>query len=146
VIEVVIAEKKWRKPGLSARLKRAASLALAEERKAGASLTVLLADDARLRHLNKTFRGRNKPTNVLSFPVGKDGYLGDIALAYGVTLEEARAAKKRFADHAAHLVVHGVLHLIGYDHETAREARVMEPLEAKILKKLGISDPYVARA
>jgi probable rRNA maturation factor len=146
MIDIVIADRKWRKPGLSARLKRAATLALKAETKKPASLTLLLADDVRLRDLNKQFRGKNKPTNVLSFPSEERGYLGDVALAYGVTAAEARAAKKRFADHASHLVVHGVLHLLGYDHETARDAKVMEPREIKILSKLGISDPYAARA
>jgi probable rRNA maturation factor len=82
---------------------------------------------------------------VLSFPSDERGYAGDIALAYGITKKEARAAKKPFADHALHLVVHGVLHLAGHDHTTAQDAEVMEPLETKILAKLGVSDPYEVR-
>jgi probable rRNA maturation factor len=146
MIDIVIAERKWRKPGLSARLEQAAQLVLRQHKQAKASLTLLLADDDRLHALNRDFRGKNRPTNVLSFPAGDDGYLGDIALAYGVTAEEAKAAKKTIADHATHLVVHGVLHLLGYDHETERDARIMEPLEVEILAKLGISDPYRVRA
>jgi len=146
MIDIVIADKKWRKPGLSARLKRAAALALKQKRRDKAALTLLLTDDASLKVLNRDFRGKNKPTNVLSFPSRERGYLGDIALAHGVTAAEARAAKKRFADHATHLVVHGVLHLLGHDHETVRDAAVMEPLEVKILGKLGISDPYAGQA
>ena len=72
------------------------------------------------------------------------GYAGDIAIAYGVTSKEAKAAAKSLADHATHLVVHGVLHLAGYDHEAPQDAKVMEPLEAKVLKRLGIADPYAA--
>jgi len=100
-----------------------------------------LADDRKLQALNRDFRGKDKPTNVLSFP-GLEGHGGDIAIAYGVTAKEAKAAAKNFADHASHLVVHGVLHLAGYDHERPKDARVMEPLEARILKRLGIADPY----
>ena len=79
----------------------------------------------------------------MSFP-GSDDYAGDIAIAYGVTAGEAKATNKTFVDHASHLVVHGVLHLAGYDHERPKDAKVMEPLEVKILKRLGIADPYAA--
>ena len=103
--------------------------------------TILLAGDRKLRTLNHNFRGKDKPTNVLSFP-GADGYAGDIAMAYGVTRKEAKAAGKTMADHATHLVVHGVLHLAGHDHERPNEARAMEGLEVKILGRLGIADPY----
>jgi probable rRNA maturation factor len=95
---------------------------------------------------------------VLSFPSGDDfvdarpagrlasadAYAGDIAIAYGVARQEAQEANKQFAGHVMHLVVHGVLHLAGYDHERPRDAKVMEPLEVKILKRLGIADPYAA--
>ena len=109
-------------------------------------LAILLADDARLKALNLAFRRRNKTTNVLSFPAteGTD-YLGDIAIAHGVATEEARARCITLADHAAHLAVHGVLHLLGYDHERACDARVMETLEVLILSELGIADPYAPR-
>jgi probable rRNA maturation factor len=145
-LDLEIADPRWRKArGLAARLKAAAELALrygGAPRKA--ALTILLTGDAHLRSLNHEFRGRNTPTNVLSFPAPRnpDGYLGDIALAFGVTEKEARAANKRFADHATHLTVHGVLHLIGFDHVTPRKAREMEPLETRILARLGIADPY----
>jgi probable rRNA maturation factor len=149
-IEIVVEEPKWRRtPGLPAKLKRAAQLALEKSRKpkASAALTILLADDESLRALNKRFRRKNKPTNVLSFPAAanKEAYLGDVAVAYGVAREEARAAGKPFADHATHLVVHGVLHLLGYDHETERQAKLMEPLETALLAHLGIADPYAPR-
>ena len=106
---------------------------------------VVLTDDAAIRALNRDWRRLDKPTNVLSFP-SEGSYRGDIAIAYGVTAAEAKAAGKSFADHAIHLVVHGVLHLAGYDHERPKDAKVMEPLEVKILKRLGIADPYTASA
>jgi probable rRNA maturation factor len=109
-------------------------------------LTILLADDATLKTLNHDFRGKKRPTNVLSFPSDAADYAGDVALAYGVTKAEALAAKKSFADHARHLVVHGVLHLAGYDHMTESDAGVMEPLETKILARLGVPDPYEVRS
>jgi len=150
LIDIRMADRRWRNVrGLSARLRRAAQLALKRGKAPkGAQLTILLADNARLQDLNRQFRGRNKPTNVLSFPTdhAKDCYLGDVALAYGLTAEEARAGAARFVDHAVHLTVHGVLHLLGFDHATKRDAGVMEPLETKILGELGIADPYVTRA
>jgi probable rRNA maturation factor len=111
------------------------------------SLTILLTSDERLHALNKAFRGKDKATNVLSFPSGggDDGYLGDIAIAFDVARKEARQSRKPFANHVTHLAVHGVLHLLGYDHETAREAKIMEPLEVSVLKALGIADPYRRR-
>ena len=92
-------------------------------------------------------RGKDKPTNVLSFPAAASGhgYLGDIAMAYGVSVREAREAGKTLCDHASHLAVHGVLHLLGYDHEADADANLMEPLEVAILAELGIADPYAAR-
>jgi probable rRNA maturation factor len=150
LIDIRMVDPRWRKVrGLSSRLRRAAELALKRGRACHASqLTILLADDARLKDLNHQFRGKNKTTNVLSFPADdKNGtYLGDIALAYGVTAAEARADAKRFVDHAMHLTVHGVLHLLGFDHETQRGAGVMEPLETRILRELGVADPYAIGA
>ncbi len=104
-------------------------------------ITLLLAGDARLKSLNHEFRGKAKPTNVLSFPQGGGG---DIAIAHGVVAREAKEQGKTFADHATHLVVHGVLHLAGHDHIKPKDAKVMESLEVKILKRLGIADPYMA--
>ncbi len=139
-----IEQPKWRVVDL-ALLRRAARSAVLNARRTG-ELTVLLASDERLCALNQRYRGKAKPTNVLSFPARpqNDGYLGDIALAFGVAEREAAAGRKRLTDHAAHLIVHGVLHLLGYDHETARDARVMEGLEVAILKQLGIGNPYVS--
>lgn len=143
-ITVKVDEPKWRRADL-ALLRRAARLALVGAERRG-ELTVLLAGDGTLRALNEKFRGKPKPTNVLSFQArsSDDGYLGDIALAFGVAEQEAAAAHIGLTDHAAHLVVHGVLHLLGYDHQTARDAHVMEKLEVAILKQVGIGNPYVA--
>src|ERR1700761_2790942 len=120
-VTFLVDDPKWKTArGLRSHLRRAADAALAhcgiEDKNA---LTILLASDQRLRVLNRSFRGKDKPTNVLSFPAAanRDGYRGDVAVAYGVTVREAKAAGKRMGDHAAHLVVHGVLHLLGYDHE-----------------------------
>jgi probable rRNA maturation factor len=155
-ITLVIEDQKWRSHrGLQTRLKNAADQAR-KAVKMRAGFTILLTDDKRLKAFNRDFRGKDKPTNVLSFPAApaKDraaarslsclsAYCGDIAIAYGVTQKQARAQAKSFADHAVHLVVHGVLHLAGYDHERLQDARRMEPLELQILTGLGIADPYL---
>ena len=142
-ITLLVEDPKWRSHrGLAARLTTAAEAARKAARLKG-GFTILLAGDKKLRALNHNFRGKDKPTNVLSFP-GAGDYAGDIALAYGVTKKEAKAAGKTVANHATHLVVHGVLHLAGHDHERPKEARAMEGLEVKILERLGISDPYAA--
>jgi probable rRNA maturation factor len=103
---------------------------------------VLLADDRALRRLNATHRGKDKPTNVLSFPAGMPGQLGDIALALGVVRREALAAGRRPAVHFAHLVAHGTLHLLGHDHLDAGEARRMEQAESRIMARLGLPNPW----
>jgi probable rRNA maturation factor len=147
-IEIVVEEPLWRSEGRSwtVQLRRAARLALAASPKtAEGGLTLLLAGDEKLAALNARFRGKDKPTNVLSFPATGGDYLGDVAIAYGATAREAREAGKSIHDHGLHLAVHGVLHLLGYDHESAREARLMESLEIAILAELGIADPYAVR-
>ena len=110
------------------------------------SLVVLLTDDATLRELNARFLGKDKPTNVLSFPApnNPEGSLGDIALAYGVCAREADEQGKTLAQHLSHLTVHGVLHLLGYDHIDDGEAEAMEALERAVLEALGVPDPYAA--
>jgi len=115
-------------------------------------VTILLTDDATVRDLNARFRDKDYATNVLSFPAapqpGVNGPrpLGDLALAYGVCSAEAAAQCKTLADHLRHLVVHGVLHLLGHDHENDAEAEAMEALEREILADLGVTDPYRAEA
>jgi len=113
------------------------------------AVTVVVDDDERIRTLNKLWRGFDKPTNVLSFPSpdtqpGPERTLGDIAISYETAAREAVAEDKSFADHMAHLSVHGFLHLLGYDHESDDDAEEMEALERVILARIGVSDPYVA--
>jgi probable rRNA maturation factor len=129
-------------PGVERLVRKAARVAA----RRGKSLNVALADDKAVRVLNKRDRKKDKPTNVLSYPSGERAFLGDIVLARQTVWREARAQKKSPADHVAHLVVHGVLHLLGHDHETGEaDAERMEALERRILKRLGIADPYLAR-
>ena len=110
------------------------------------SITILLTDDETVRDLNVRFRGQDKPTNVLSFPApaNPEHFLGDIALAFGVCAREAAEHRKPIGDHLQHLVAHGVLHLLGYDHMSDGEAEAMEGLERIILAGLGVPDPYKA--
>ena len=121
------------------------------ERAAGAALgavegdiVVLLTDDAAVRDLNGRFRDKDRPTNVLSFPAPESAapHLGDIVLAYGVCAAEAETQGKTLADHLSHLVVHGVLHVLGRDHEDEAEAEEMEAEERDILARIGVADPY----
>ena len=111
-------------------------------------MSLCLADDAALRVLNSRWRGVDKPTNVLAFPsapserIGDFPTLGDIALAFETLAREAEDLDLPLADHYRHLVAHGFLHLIGYDHETDIEAQRMEALEIRILARLGAGNPY----
>ena len=147
-------------PGARALVRRAARAALAapapRRNPSGddrAELAIVLADNAMLRDLNRRFRGKNKPTNVLSFPgedanvpAGESVALGDVAIAFETAVAEAAAEGKTVADHLAHLVVHGVLHLRGYDHVRAADAERMEALEARVLGRIGVADPYAEPA
>lgn len=109
-------------------------------------VAVLLTDDAEMRTLNRTWKGKDKPTNVLSFPAPEGfGSLGDVALGRETVCAEAQAQGKAPADHAAHLLVHGFLHLLGCDHQSDEEAEAMESKERAILKALGVADPYGAQ-
>jgi probable rRNA maturation factor len=121
--------------------------------RAGAEAAVVLADDAQMRALNRDYRGRDKPTNVLAFAArdwretpraaaAQPLALGDVVVALETARAEAAAQRKPLADHLRHLVVHGMLHLLGHDHRGAREARRMERLEAKVLGLLDVPDPY----
>ena len=125
------------------RLTCESALAAALKKKIGIiEMAVVLADDAFVRELNHTYRGFDKATNVLSFQ-GDGDDLGDIVLALETVEREAREQNKSFKTHAQHLLVHGTLHLLGYDHELEKEAAKMEKLEVKILKTLGICNPYL---
>lgn len=152
-IEVLIEAEGWEKLPQAEPLARRAGLAaiVSEGGNPLASVAILLTDDAAMRRLNAHFRGRNKPTNVLSFPApampsgagdAESLFLGDLALGYETCMAEAMAEGKSLGDHLSHLVVHGVLHLMGRDHETEAEADEMEDRERVILASLGISDPY----
>lgn len=131
-------------PGVRSRVRRAARAALVGAGRRGArSLAIALADDRRVRSLNARHRRKDKPTNVLSYPSGERGFLGDIVVARQTVWREARTQGKAPADHLIHLVVHGTLHLLGYDHEAGEaDAERMEALERRILARLGIADPY----
>lgn len=144
-VTVIVEDERWKKA--RSQVKRAALAAYVRvNADAVRPFTILLTTDRKLRTLNANFRGKDKPTNVLSFPSDDPDYLGDIAIAYGVTAREAKAEGKSFAHHAAHLAVHGVLHLLGFDHERPCDARLMEPLEIEILAGLKIPNPYLSKA
>jgi probable rRNA maturation factor len=157
LVEPVVEDPRWEAAGIAELAERAARAALAavgrdpDQHEVG----LLLCDDARMAALNQQFRGRAAPTNVLSWPafpgevpvpagdVGEGPtFVGDIALGYETCASEAAAAGIPLADHAAHLVVHGVLHLFGHDHAEDAEAEAMEALETKILASMGIANPY----
>ena len=136
-IEIIVADPAWRRfernPAALAR--RAAVMA-------GVPVTVVLSSDAHVKRLNARHRGRNKPTNVLTFEPQMPGGPGDIVLALGTVRREAHAAGKRPGHHLAHLVVHGALHLQGHEHDRAGDARQMEMAEAWLLRRLGVPNPW----
>jgi probable rRNA maturation factor len=164
LVETVIEDDRWEACGLEALAERAAgctlaTLGLAEQ---GFLLVVMGCDDARIATLNADFRGKPQPTNVLSWPSEERGAelpgqmpdlpepgdaddpeeLGDIAIAFETCAAEAAAQGKTMQDHVTHLTVHGILHLLGFDHQTDADAALMEGIESRILATLGVSDPY----
>ncbi|OYW60791.1 MAG: rRNA maturation RNase YbeY [Rhizobiales bacterium 17-65-6] len=156
-IDILVEADGWAAlPDAEALVRRAVSAALAEgaELEEGATfeVSVTLTDDARIRRINKDWRDKDKPTNVLSFPAAEvpDGVtpvpLGDIIVAFETVAAEALDEDKALADHFTHLIVHGTLHLVGFDHEDEEEAEEMEDTERHILAGLGISDPYALPA
>jgi probable rRNA maturation factor len=154
--DIMIGDGRWEAVnGLTSLIPRLVAAALNEAgRPAQAgSVSIALLSAAEVRSLNKAFRGKDSATNVLSFPAarplsshnnatGPAAFLGDVALAYETVTEEALAQQKTVLHHAAHLVVHGVLHLAGFDHGQDAEAECMEDAERLILSRLGIPDPY----
>jgi probable rRNA maturation factor len=152
-IDVVIASARWRQAPRAASVVRRAIAAAAPARTRNAELSVILTSDRAIRTLNRRWRGRDKPTNVLSFPApagraaprGIPRHLGDIVLAYETVAREARAEEKPLDHHIAHLALHGFLHLLGYDHESHGQAEAMERRERRILARLGVPDPYAER-
>lgn len=158
-ILVSILSAAWRTEpaGAEALVDRAARAALGiavPDRRRVVELGVRLTDNREMQALNREYRGLDRPTNVLSFPGDADlscedarpALLGDVVLAHDVVRSEAQAQGKAMADHLCHLTVHGVLHLLGYDHEIDSEAEAMEAAERRILKELGIADPYATPA
>jgi probable rRNA maturation factor len=156
--EVLVVADCWRdEPRAEAVIQRAIAAAAeaVDEDVVDSELAVMLTDDSGIRTLNANWRGIDKPTNVLSFPAlpveaartddDPPRMLGDIAIAYETMRKEASDEHKPFDHHLSHLVVHGFLHLIGYDHETDDDAETMEALEQEILAQLGIPDPYAER-
>lgn len=158
-VDIVFEDARWETFGLEALAQRAAlAVYAALAVPAAAEICVMGCDDARIATLNADFRGKPVATNVLSWPSDERGAeadgdlpvlrfepgdsLGDIAIAYDTCAREARDAGKPMPDHVTHLVVHGILHLLGYDHIREGDARLMEETEVRILASLGISDPY----
>lgn len=155
-IDTIIEAPEWDALDL-ARLADAAGATLAAHLglPAQAEVTLMGTDDTRIAELNAEFRGKPTPTNVLSWPSAArtpgqtpqpdafgDLHLGDIAIAYQTCAAEAAAQGKPLDHHVTHLIVHGLLHLLGYDHETGSDATLMEQIEREVLGKMGIPDPY----
>ena len=152
IVDIMVEAGAWQdEPALSQVIERAIAAAMAVARPhaaPGAELSLVFSDDAHVLRLNRQYRGKDSPTNVLSFPApgARPGVigplLGDIVFAHETVAREAVEQRLAFADHLTHLIVHGFLHLLGYDHEEDGEAAVMEGMETRILGNLGIADPY----
>lgn len=145
IVDLRIEDEAWQTgcPNLETFCQRALEAAFANTANT-AHVDVLLTDDVTLARLNTDWRNKEGPTDVLSFPAEENpaGFLGDIAIAYGISLRDAEAGGKSLPDHLAHLLIHGMLHLCGYDHVNDEEAEIMESLERAALSTLGIADPY----
>lgn len=143
-IHIEIAEPAWRRiRGVRQLVTRAVKTCKTTlSRDDEEEVCVLLCSDARIRQLNEAWRRKDKATNVLSFPAALPSRLGDIAIAYETVVREAEEEGKSAPAHLAHMVVHGCLHLAGFDHENGEEAEEMEALERRILASMGYDDPY----
>jgi probable rRNA maturation factor len=151
-IDVVFEDDEWREQAQIESLVREAAAALSAHgnvvRASPSEACIALSSDAHVQELNASFRGKDAPTNVLSFPAPATSlpqpiaHLGDVIIARETVEREAAEKAIPFADHLRHLTVHGLLHLLGYDHETDEDAEVMEGLETDILRHMGIPDPY----
>ena len=124
--------------------KRKCTLWLSHIVKAETTLTIRIVNEAESQSLNNQYRKKNEPTNVLSFLINDKPLIGDIILCHAITKKEALAQKKSLDDHYAHLIIHGYLHLIGFDHTKNDDALIMENKEITVLKKLGIKNPYLS--
>ncbi len=158
-VDCLVEDKRWADIEALAQLATDSTFARLGLEPSVFEISLLACNDTRIAALNEDFRGKPRPTNVLSWPSdergaavdgempvppqpGPDAELGDIAIAYETCLAEAEAAGKPMRDHTLHLLVHGTLHLLGFDHERDRDATLMEGLETEILGKLGLCDPY----
>jgi probable rRNA maturation factor len=150
-VDVLVLDERWVDVGdpeaLARRGIEAALSVLADAPSEDIEISVAFSDDAAVRALNHDWRGKDHPTNVLSFPAPAmrapgPRPLGDIALAYETVARESLEEEKPLADHAVHLLVHGTLHLLGYDHELDSEAAMMEALEVEALARIGVANPY----
>src|SRR5580698_7225945 len=148
-IDVLIDSERWKSAGnIRTLVRRAVAEAANTQSTSERELAIVLTDDSAIRQLNRLWRGVDAPTNVLSFPAAtkqaedEPAHLGDIVLAYQTIAREAGDENKPLAHHVAHLVVHGYLHLLGFDHEADADAEQMEQTERKILRRLAIPDPY----
>ena len=144
-ITFITEDKSWKPhlPALRKETRKALQLTLKTEGiTTPKTLSIVLANDAFVQNYNRDYRGKNKPTNILSFTSEEVGYLGDLLMAYETVLREATEQGKSFLHHTLHLVVHGTLHLLGYDHEVNNEATAMEKKEISILSQLGVENPY----
>jgi probable rRNA maturation factor len=152
-LEIIVEAPAWNAlRGVKPALRRAIAAAAAPMRLEESELAIVLTDDAAIRELNHRWRGRDKPTNVLSFPAhglvppgSGPRPLGDVVIAYETMAHEAQEQGLPLTHHLTHLAVHGFLHLLGYDHESDTEAETMEQLERDILARLDIPDPYATR-
>lgn len=153
-IDIIISAEAWEGvDGLETLTRACVDASLAESGAAlvdGCEVSIAFCDDAEIQTLNAQWRGKDKPTNVLSFPtpgpLPARPLLGDIVIAYETVAREAGEQEKTLHEHTAHMVIHGFLHLIGYDHETAAEAEAMEGLERRIASRLGLPDPYAGES
>jgi probable rRNA maturation factor len=153
-VDIVVGSPLWKtQRGATAMLRRSIAEAAAAAAGSDGEIAILLTDDSAMCDLNRRWRGEDAPTNVLSFPAvrsngghaGSPLPLGDIVIAYETTAREASAQDTPFVHHLAHLAVHGFLHLLGYDHEADADAEAMEHLEAKVLARIGVPNPYRPR-
>jgi len=168
-LDIIVDSPLWKaQRGVKAVLQRAICEAASFATTSGGELAIVLTDDSAIRTLNRGWRGKDQPTNVLSFPVnapsrslprkrgrvrvgvaagpaGRVRLLGDIVIAYETMAREALAEQRPFRHHLAHLAVHGFLHLVGHDHEADAEAEAMEALEIAVLSRLEMPNPYVLR-
>ncbi len=167
-LEIIIKDQAWLKLPQANKedyfkgLAKAGFLALDQQAQSGQENTaaksphrlavIMLDNDQTVQNLNKTYRGKDKPTNVLSFPQidfweedGEQAHIGDAILAYETVINEAKRDEKPQIEHISHLIIHGVLHLLGYDHENDKAAKQMEKLESELMDQLGYTNPYSMR-